>query len=121
MFLKGKVVKGYGKATKFWSDFPEEYKLLFKEFYPGSLNVKIDREFDMIPERVMVLKYPIFLFNAEWKEAEWRSINYLPARVNGVSGFLITLDPPSIGRPKDILEFLLVDKVEDDNVKIEIL
>ena len=41
--------------------------------------------------------------------------------MNGVSGFLITLDPPSIGRPKDILEFLLVDKVEDDNVKIEIL
>jgi CTP-dependent riboflavin kinase len=121
MFLNGTVVKGWGKATKFWSDFPEEYKLLFKEFYPGTLNVKVTKKFNMIAERVMVLKYPTFLFNAEWEEAEWRSVNYLPAKVNGVSGFLITLDPPSIGRPKDILEFILVDKVEDDNVEIEIL
>ena len=39
MLLKGKVVKGWGKATKFWSDFPEEYKLLFKEFYLSLIHI----------------------------------------------------------------------------------
>tara|TARA_B100001971_G_C18133890_1_gene506428 strand:+ start:25 stop:405 length:381 start_codon:yes stop_codon:yes gene_type:complete len=126
MLLKGKVVKGHGKATEFWNNFPDEYKLLFNKFYPGSLNVKIDREFDMIPDKVMTVIYPIFLFDGIWEGANWRSVNYLPVKINGVRGFLITLDPPSIGRPKDILEFLsqynLMEKIEDKKkVVIEIL
>ena len=126
MLLKGKVVKGWGKATKFWSDFPEEYKSLFKEFYPGTLNVKIDREFDMIPDKVMTVIYPNFLFDGVWKELNHRSVNYLPVKINGARGFLITLGLSSISRPKDILEFLsqynLMEKIEDKKkVVIEIL
>ena len=114
MLLKGEVVKGWGKATGFWKRFPPEYKLLFKDFYPGTLNVKVEESFLIPKDRSMILVYPPFLFKSGevWGEAKWRSINLLPARVDGVKGFLITLDPPSRGRPPDILEFILRDKVE---------
>jgi len=121
MKLKGTVVKGWGKATVFWKDFPPEYKILFKNFYPGTLNVKIEEPFDIPSDKIMKLSYPTFLFDKVWQGAEWRSINYLPARVNNIRGFLITLDPPSQGRPPDILEFILIDFVETSfAVEIEI-
>ena len=120
VLLKGRVIKGWGKSTEFWKGFPPEYKLLFQDFYPGTLNVKIEEPFDIPQDRIMKVNYPTFLFNKIWQGAKWRTINYLPARVNQMSGFLITLDPPSKGRPLDILDFILEGYVGEEEVEIEL-
>jgi CTP-dependent riboflavin kinase len=120
VLLKGRVIKGWGKATKFWQAFPPEYKRLFTDFYPGTLNVDVGEVFIAPPSRVMTLNYPPFLFKGIWAAAKWRSVDYLPVRVNGIGGFLVILNPSSVGRPKHILEFILEDYVGEEEVEIEL-
>jgi len=121
MKYKGEVVNNHGQATNYWNMFPLKYKRLFREMYPGSLNVQVIIPPILDLSKKMTLEYPKELFKTVWKKAPWRRIEYYPATVNDVPGFLIILHPSSVGRPPNILEFILTAEVMEKEVEIEIL
>ena len=130
MLLKGKKVNGHGLAAKTWKMLPDQYKLMFHEFYPGTLNVELD---SIIPAKLyqelfqdrhkgiqVIWPFELFKEGNAWGHVKyWNKTTFWPIKANGIKGYYVNSSPGNNGRPPEILEILAVDYINGEEVEIE--
>ena len=116
-------VGDFSKRMKSISGLSDLYYLKTgMRFYPGTLNIKLDRDFSL-PDNCLRIE------GHEYKGPV--SINILPCKINGIDAFLLRTDNNEKGlnesHPKSLLEIACNHKLrerlnilDDDEVDIEV-